>query len=71
MLLESALKSGEIRSDIDLRLTRTFILGALNSAVEWYKPQGKAIDEVAKQFALLITDGLYHSPATESGPRSG
>jgi AcrR family transcriptional regulator len=70
MLLESALKSGEIRSDIDLRLTRTFILGALNSAVEWYKPQGKAIDEVAKQFALLITDGLYHSPATESGPRS-
>lgn len=62
MLLDSAVKSGEIRSDIDLRLTRTFILGALNSAVEWYKPQGKAIDEVARQFALLITDGLYHSP---------
>ena len=63
MLLESAVQTGEIRQGIDLRLARMLILGALNSVVEWYKPQGKALDEVAHQFTILITEGLYHSPA--------
>lgn len=63
MLLDSALQTGEIRRDIDLRLARMFILGALNSAVEWYKPEGKALEEVARQFTILITEGLYHLPA--------
>lgn len=62
MLLESAVQTKEMRSDVDLRLTRTFILGALNSAVDWYKPEGKALEEVARHFALLVTDGLYNSP---------
>lgn len=65
MLLESAMETKEIRSDIDLKLARTFILGALNSAVDWYKPEGKALQDIAKQFALLITDGLYHSPGEQ------
>ncbi len=58
-LLQSARQSGDLRSDVDVRLSRTFILGALNSAVDWYNPQGKALDEVAMQFSLLISDGLF------------
>jgi TetR/AcrR family transcriptional regulator, cholesterol catabolism regulator len=58
-LLEAAQLSGDLRAKIDVRLARIFILGALNSAVDWYKPQGKALDDVAKQFSLLISDGLF------------
>jgi len=58
-LLQSARQSGDLRGDVDIRLSRTFILGALNSAVDWYNPQGKALDEVAMQFSLLISDGLF------------
>ncbi len=58
-LLQSAHRSGDLRGDVDTRLARTFILGALNSAVDWYNPQGKALDEVAMQFSLLISDGLF------------
>lgn len=58
-LLQVARRSGDLRADVDARLARTFILGALNSAVEWYSPQGKALDEVAMQFSLLISDGLF------------
>lgn len=58
-LLQAARHSGDLRGDVDMRLARTFILGALNSAVDWYNPQGKALDEVAMQFSLLISDGLF------------
>jgi AcrR family transcriptional regulator len=58
-LLQQARVSGDLRGDVDMRLSRTFILGALNSAVDWYKPQGKALDEVGMQFSLLISDGLF------------
>ncbi|MBX3529401.1 MAG: TetR family transcriptional regulator [Rhizobiaceae bacterium] len=58
-LLESAHGAGELRSDVDLKLARTFILGALNSALEWYRPNGMPIDEVAAQFTALIADGIF------------
>ena len=58
-LLESARVGGELRGDLDLHLARTFILGALNSALEWYKPQGKALHEIASQFSLLIDEGIF------------
>jgi AcrR family transcriptional regulator len=58
-LLEAVRQSGDLRQDVDTRLARTFILGALNSAVDWYKPQGKALDDIGKQFSLLIADGLF------------
>jgi len=62
-LLEAARSADELRSDVDLRLARTFILGGLNFALEWYKPQGKALDDVARQFSLLIGDGIFAVPS--------
>lgn len=58
-LLEAASAAGELRSGTDLHLVRTFILGALNSVLEWYKPQGKPLDAIAQQFSLLITEGIF------------
>jgi AcrR family transcriptional regulator len=61
-LLATAHEAGELRADLDLHLARTFILGALNSALEWYKPQGKALQEIARQFSLLIDEGIFAHP---------
>lgn len=58
-LLQEARDAGELRRDVDLPLARTFILGALNSALEWYKPQGKALAEVGRQFSLVISGGIF------------
>ncbi len=64
-LLEAARGAGELRDDVDLKLARTFILGALNSALEWYRPDGMSIDEVASQFNAMISDGLFRLPRAE------
>lgn len=61
-LLEAAHAAGEIRDDVDLKLARTFMLGSLNSALEWYRPNGMSIDEVAAQFTALIAEGLFRQP---------
>lgn len=58
-LLQSACVAGEIRNDIDLKLARAFILGALNSTLEWYRQGGMTVEEIAGQFIRIITGGLY------------
>ncbi len=57
-LLQNGQEAGEIRAEFDVRLARTFILGALNSIVEWYSPEGKSLEEVGSQFIYLISGGL-------------
>lgn len=60
-LLRDAAKEGALRCDVDVRLARIFIISALNSALDWYKPEGKSVEQLAKQFNLFITDGLFSS----------
>jgi AcrR family transcriptional regulator len=69
-LLEDAMGSGELRREVDVRLARTFILGALNSAVEWYKPQGKALEELARQFSLMIAEGIFETAKRATAAKS-
>lgn len=57
-LLESARREGELRDDVDTHLARTFILGALNSAADWFKPGDKTLHEVAAQL-VLVTRGIF------------
>lgn len=57
-LLETARSSGELRDDVDLHLARTFILGALNSVLDWYRPDGQPLGEIAAQFAIL-SEGVF------------
>jgi len=58
-LLETANANGALRLGADTHLARTFILGALNSILEWYRPQGRSIEELAEEFFLLISEGLF------------
>ncbi|MHB2167973.1 TetR family transcriptional regulator [Alsobacter sp. R-9] len=57
-ILLDAQKRGELRPDVNLTLTRLFVLGALNWVVEWYKPGGRSIEEVAREFAALVVRGM-------------
>ena len=63
VLLDAAQQAGELRAEVDLHLARTFVLGALNSALDWYKPQGKRAEDVAEQFSMLVTSGIFKQPA--------
>jgi len=58
-LIEDAIASGEIRTDTDPAVTTMLLTGALNWAVEWYRPDGMlSPEELATQVATLIFDGV-------------
>ena len=61
-LLESARDNQELCEGVDTHLARTFILGALNSAADWYKPGAKSLPEIAAQL-VLVTRGIFRSNA--------
>lgn len=69
-LLEAAQAAGAVRPGLDLRLTRTFILGALNSALDWYRPDGKSVEELAGQFIAMIDGGLLTAAAAGPPPQA-
>jgi AcrR family transcriptional regulator len=58
-LLETARQRSELHAAVDLSLLRSFVLGALNSVLEWYRPGRKSIDEISEQFALIITEAVF------------
>ncbi|GKX35673.1 MAG: TetR family transcriptional regulator [Rhizobiaceae bacterium MnEN-MB40S] len=57
-ILTDAHARGEFKTDANLTLARLFILGALNWTVEWYKPGGRTIDDVARDFTAVVIDGI-------------
>jgi AcrR family transcriptional regulator len=62
-ILMAAKERGEFRPNANITLARLFILGALNWTVEWFKPGGRSIDEVAREFSSVVVDGLIrHEP---------
>ena len=46
-LFDEAKAAGQIRDDVDLRLLRLFILGALHWSVDWYDPKKQPISQLA------------------------
>ncbi|WP_158970597.1 TetR/AcrR family transcriptional regulator [Chachezhania sediminis] len=58
-LLQAAVDAGEIRADLDIRLTRTFLLGALNAALDWYRPDGKPVETLAEEFTAILGEGMF------------
>jgi AcrR family transcriptional regulator len=65
-LLNEARAAGEIRADVDLRLARLAILGALNWSIEWYRSEGATIEAIAGTFANLVFDGVGSETIPES-----
>ena len=58
-LLRAAAASGHLRPDVDAGAMRLLILGALNWAPEWYRPDGGLDpDRIGEQMAAMVLDGL-------------
>jgi len=57
-LFTDASAAGYLRPGTNLSVTRSFIAGALNYAIEWYDPAKGSVDELADQFLPMILGGL-------------
>lgn len=56
-LLEEGMATGQLRTDLDPSVMRLFLLGGMNTTVEWYQPGGLPLDELAEQYANLFIEG--------------
>lgn len=66
-LLQAAMASGRIRQDLDASAARMLILGALNWAPEWYKPDGDLPPgSVGEQMACMVLEGLIAARGGDS-----
>ncbi len=67
-LLQDAIDSGEVRTDLDPAAVTMLLTGALNWAVEWYRPEGAlSPEELAQQVCTLVFDGLTKDPSRDRG----
>ena len=58
-LVEEAERDGDIRADIDPKLTARLLFGTVNSLVEWYRPgQGASAKSLADAVCAITFDGL-------------
>ena len=58
-LVQDAIDAGEVRGDLDPRLVTRLLFGAVNSVVEWYRPDaGPGRRQVADTLVALVFDGL-------------
>lgn len=58
-ILDRLLKAGAFRADVDLHLLRLFLIGAMNSALEWYQPKKKqSVKEIAGVLSRTIFSGV-------------
>jgi AcrR family transcriptional regulator len=58
-LVEETERDGDIRADIDPKLTARLLFGTVNSLVEWYRPsQGASAESLADAVCAIAFDGL-------------
>jgi AcrR family transcriptional regulator len=61
-LVEEAERDGDIRADVDPKLTARLLFGMVNSLVEWYRPAGPAdtprVLDLADAVCAIAFDGL-------------
>jgi AcrR family transcriptional regulator len=57
-LFEEGRKDGTIRRDLDPSIARMALQGSINWTIEWYRPGGRAVREIADQIADTILNGM-------------
>lgn len=70
-LLDEGRASGNIRSDLDPKLVRMLLFGAMNWAVEWYRPNGNSAAEIAAVASEMILYGLHAPDQNKQEARKG
>jgi len=61
-LLVEAKSIGAIAPDVDLRTFRLFLLGAMNGALEWFDPERKSIERLARDLCRYLLHGVTQPP---------
>ncbi|UXA11523.1 TetR/AcrR family transcriptional regulator [Mycobacterium sp. SMC-8] len=69
-LFANALADGDIRSDLDPRMARLLVMGALNWAAEWWDPRRGSVDAVVSNAQILVRSGLSPLPAATPKKRA-
>lgn len=64
-LFKNAADAGKIRDDLDQRVARMLVIGALNWAAEWWNPRRGSLDSVVASAQTLIRAGLAPVPARD------
>jgi len=59
-LVEQAERDGDVRADVDPKVTARLLFGMINSIVEWYRPDSRPATQVALADAVcaIAFDGL-------------
>ncbi|TDN61406.1 TetR/AcrR family transcriptional regulator [Paraburkholderia sp. BL10I2N1] len=57
-LLQRCASQGTFNPARDLRLTRLFLINALNGSLEWYRPEIASIQKLTHELTELFLDGL-------------
>lgn len=66
-VLHDGVVSGQLRSDLDVRLIRLGILGMCNWAYQWFRSGEEfSSEEIAATFSVIATEGI-----ADSAPREG
>ena len=61
-LLQQGVTTGELRDDLDVKVTGYAILGMCNWVYRWYNPHGTlSAEEIAAVFTALVLQGLTKS----------
>lgn len=59
ILLQQGIDTGELRNDLDVKVTGYAILGMCNWVYRWYDPEGKlSAETIAATFSQIVLDGL-------------
>lgn len=66
-LFADAIADGEIRPDLDARMSRMLVMGALNWAAEWWDPRKGSMDALVQNAQILVRNGL--SPVAATKPK--
>ena len=67
-LLDDGVRSGALRSDLDIGLTYRFLRDTVWFAVAWYRPGGKlAHTDIARQYLTILLDGIARPTPTTQG----
>ena len=56
-LLRRGIAAGELRADINVPRLCAFLLGAMNSSLEWLEPKRDAVARTASELATIVLNG--------------
>jgi len=67
-ILEEGVETGELRDDLDCRLTTLAILGIGNSVPQWLRNQkGLKVEHISRQFANMLLNGIEVDRSSRPG----